>query len=121
MTENFSNIVFLPAPVPRPPCARLKLSRKSGFDLQEVSHRLNGLPAVMVARPSRWGNRFRVGPGAEDVGTAAEAVRLFQIDLLMRMAKDPGMLEPLRRKNLACWCPLNAPCHVDVLLDLANR
>lgn len=26
----------------------------------------------------------------------------------------------LRGKNLACWCPLDQPCHADVLLDLAN-
>lgn len=27
----------------------------------------------------------------------------------------------LRGKNLACWCPLDQPCHADVLLELANR
>jgi Domain of unknown function (DUF4326) len=27
----------------------------------------------------------------------------------------------LRGKNLACWCPLDRPCHADTLLDLANR
>lgn len=27
----------------------------------------------------------------------------------------------LRGKNLACWCKPGAPCHADVLLDLANR
>ena len=26
----------------------------------------------------------------------------------------------LRGKNLACFCPLDKPCHADVLLDLAN-
>jgi len=26
----------------------------------------------------------------------------------------------LRGKNLACWCPINHPCHADVLLELAN-
>lgn len=30
-------------------------------------------------------------------------------------------LHELRGKNLACWCPLNQPCHADVLLKLANR
>jgi hypothetical protein len=29
--------------------------------------------------------------------------------------------EQLGGKNLACWCPLDAPCHADVLLELANR
>lgn len=27
----------------------------------------------------------------------------------------------LRGKNLACWCPLDQPCHADVLLEIANR
>lgn len=26
----------------------------------------------------------------------------------------------LRGKNLACWCPLDEPCHADVLLEIAN-
>ena len=32
---------------------RLKLSRKRGFNLQELSRGTNGLEAVNVARPSR--------------------------------------------------------------------
>lgn len=26
----------------------------------------------------------------------------------------------LAGRDLACWCPLNQPCHADVLLELAN-
>ena len=26
----------------------------------------------------------------------------------------------LAGKNLACWCPLDQPCHADVLLKIAN-
>lgn len=26
----------------------------------------------------------------------------------------------LHGKNLACWCPLDRPCHADVLLEMAN-
>lgn len=29
-------------------------------------------------------------------------------------------LPNLRGKNLACWCPLDQPCHSDVLLEFAN-
>lgn len=29
-------------------------------------------------------------------------------------------LSELRGKNLACWCPLDKPCHADILLRLAN-
>lgn len=30
-------------------------------------------------------------------------------------------LAPLRGRDLACWCALSAPCHVPVLLELANQ
>lgn len=29
--------------------------------------------------------------------------------------------EELRGKDLVCWCPLDQPCHADVLLEIANR
>lgn len=31
-----------------------------------------------------------------------------------------ALMAALRGKNLCCWCPLDGPCHADVLLDLAN-
>ena len=34
------------------------------------------------------------------------------------LALDPS---ELRGRDLACWCPLDQPCHADVLLELANR
>jgi hypothetical protein len=30
-------------------------------------------------------------------------------------------LTPLAGRDLACWCPLDQPCHADVLLEVANR
>jgi hypothetical protein len=30
------------------------------------------------------------------------------------------MRQQLGGKNLACWCPIDQPCHADVLLELAN-
>jgi Domain of unknown function (DUF4326) len=27
----------------------------------------------------------------------------------------------LRGYDLACWCPLDEPCHADVLLEIANH
>ena len=54
----------------------------------------------------------------EAVGASVELFR-------GRMTSDQGGLLrkhalSLRGKNLACWCPLDAPCHADVLLELAN-
>ena len=30
-------------------------------------------------------------------------------------------LSELRDKNIACFCPLGAPCHGDILLEIANK
>jgi hypothetical protein len=56
-----------------------------------------------------------------------EAVRLYADELTYwlggRMELEPEFAEAvrgLRGKNLACWCPTGAPCHADVLLELAN-
>ena len=36
--------------------------------------------------------------------------------------RDPlDGIEALRGRDLACWCPLDQPCHADVLLEVANR
>jgi hypothetical protein len=80
--------------------------------------------AVIVARPSKWGNPFIVGT-PENGGniTREEAVRSFRRALLegrLQFGKRQVMAN-LRGKDLACWCDLSEPCHADVLLELANR
>jgi hypothetical protein len=62
--------------------------------------------------------------------TAAQAVLLFERWLSSTTSQSLGNgvdravilthLPELRGKHLACWCPLTAPCHADVLLRLAN-
>lgn len=82
--------------------------------------------AVYVGRPSAWGNPYRRSD-------SALAVDLFR-DLLARAPLADGawvrakvgesVYDTIRRelagKDLACWCPLDKPCHADVLLELAN-
>ena len=36
------------------------------------------------------------------------------------LALEPDKVALLRGLDLACWCPLDQPCHADVLLELAN-
>lgn len=99
--------------------------------------------AVIVARPSRWGNPFRVGregalwavrssvPSLDLTGLASRevavgcAVELFGTHLgpfgSFEESDMAGWLAPLRGRDLACWCPLDgSPCHADVLLAWAN-
>ena len=111
---------------------RLRLSRAKGFDLQAHSLATNGLPAFNVARPSIFGNPFKVGQD----GTRAECVDWFDAmldgmiritgtddpeDQAIRQAAIIGTIGKLTGKNLACWCALDGkPCHADTLLQLAN-
>ena len=39
---------------------RIQMKRTKGFDLQEYSQSINGLPAVLVTRPGKWGNPLRL-------------------------------------------------------------
>nr|WP_295465295.1 DUF4326 domain-containing protein [Mesorhizobium sp.] len=129
---------------------RLQLSRRKHFVLQLESLATNGLPAVSVARPTRWGNPWPVDhegtamhcltlglDGDDRKDRAAAAVDLFRTwidggkvnELVASFLARPGRSRPLvrhiqrdlRGKNLACWCRPGSPCHADVLLDLANR
>lgn len=113
---------------------RLQLSRRKGFNLQEHSRAINGLDAVNVARPGKWGNPWRVGESG--IPDATEAVRRFRASVIgfdtpnsfcppiahpeSTIGKIIGSAHELRGKNLACWCG-DGPCHADVLLELANR
>ncbi|VXB64891.1 DUF4326 domain-containing protein [Massilia sp. 9I] len=105
---------------------RVKLSRKKGWKLPPNT--------VSVARPGRWGNPFSVAPDVAP-GTPVgeryiampnipEAVAAFrrwvEEDPAGRRLAEAARLE-LRGRNLACWCPLDGPCHAEVLLDIANR
>jgi hypothetical protein len=94
---------------------RLRLSRRSGSDLQKLSRQANGLDAIVVARPSRWGNPYPL----TEYGRA-KSITLYRKDLTRKLAKDSKLLEPLRGKNLACWCAPDVACHADVLLEFAN-
>ena len=74
--------------------------------------------AVKVARPSRWGNPYRVGIEA---ATAVEAVERFRAYVLaMPDAERAAYLAPLRGRALACFCRLDQPCHADVLLEFTD-
>jgi len=113
---------------------RIQRKRSKGLRMPEG--------AVYVGRGGVYGNHFSVVPqsrrGPFDVvrntdgtfigqSTDMEAAR----DMAVRHFKDwlwspDGVLMRhwvrgnLVDKDLACWCPLDQPCHADVLLELAN-
>ena len=81
--------------------------------------------AVYVGRPSRFGNPYRVGfiYDIDDkpfvVHTRAQAVELYRRHLELHPLSADDIAK-LCGKDLACFCPLDQPCHADVLLELAN-
>lgn len=87
---------------------RIQLSRKKGFRLPAG--------ATVVSRPTKWGNPYRPGKL-----TRAQAVAFYRRDLVagkLRVSAADARRE-LRGHALACWCPLDGPCHADVLLKVA--
>jgi hypothetical protein len=74
---------------------------------------------VKVDRSTRWGNPFRP--------TAKMPVEKTIEKFGEWIVNDPAgkelarqAAEELRGKNLACWCPLDRPCHADILLRIAK-
>lgn len=101
---------------------RIRLSRAKGWRMPPDT--------VKVDRSTPWGNPFIVGQH----GTRAYCVQLFEHLLCGLVCVADNMAAQtayramaardrhlLRGKNLACWCPLDKPCHADVLLRLAKE
>lgn len=59
-----------------------------------------------TGKPTRTGKLSFALEGMAGYPTRAEIIR---------------RLPELRSKDLACWCPLDRPCHADILLELANQ
>lgn len=94
--------------------------------------------AVSVARPSKRGNHYRVVPVSRGYAVKdpqnnywghyptiqdarARAVHLYRVDVTdIDQGNIPLIQKELRGKDLMCFCPLDQPCHADVLLELAN-
>ncbi|MFG1820580.1 DUF4326 domain-containing protein [Kribbella sp. NPDC049174] len=87
------------------PAYRVKLSRAAGARLPA--------DAVSVAWPTKWHNPHkpvRRSPEANAAAVAAYRDHLRGHPELVEAAR----VELLGRR-LACWCPLEMPCHADVL------
>lgn len=85
---------------------------------------------IVVSRPTKWGNPYRVTAGNHCTYPANRADVVVAFRRALEADRDFGRnvlgfhwgdLAELRGHDLACWCALSAPCHADVLLELANR
>ena len=114
--------------MPRP--KRIQRKRSKGWKMPEG--------AVYVGRPTRWGNPFVVGKhgqAGECVEQYRRLVNQFPSVAALYEWRDAGgdgtswvmiagrvewFWDEIRGRDLACWCPLDRPCHADILLELAN-
>ena len=112
---------------------RIQLRRTKGWKKPEG--------AVVVSRPSKWGNPFvchHPGSALERPMKPKLAVISFRLLIEKEGAWSPIPLPwpkgkiptqfttvedvrtELRGKDLCCWCGLDQACHADVLLEIAN-
>ena len=95
---------------------RVRLSRAKGWKMP--------LNTVIVDCTTAWGNPFAVGKrgGAYSakVMNQRHAMQLYRSVAFDNEKLVGAAREQIRGKNLACWCALDAPCHADVLLEIAN-
>lgn len=99
---------------------RIQRKRTKGWSVQAEAERLGCSvdDIVYVGRGSRWGNPFPVSKFGIRLSMKAYKNRMIGME---RIGVLESFLSPLRGKNLMCWCPLDRPCHADVLLGLANQ
>lgn len=126
------------------PAARIKRERLPGWTLAGAT--TNPLGAIIVSRPSRFGNPFTIADAIEaEMRNPRSAVTHMYREWL-RVGTEGGWyqetyrigrqtfdrsrvladLHTLRGKDLACTCPLPEPgqpdlCHAAVLLELARK
>lgn len=84
---------------------RIQRQRTKGWRMPDKWH------AKYVGRPTMWGNPFKGADAVERYRAALDQLGQEQLDTL---------LAPLAGLHLICWCPLDRPCHADVLLEYAN-
>jgi len=101
---------------------RIQRKRSKGWRLPENT--------ICVDRSTKWGNPFIIGKH----GNREDCVLLHALLLggficvlngdseVQKKYRDfvKNNIKLLRGKNLACWCPLDMPCHADNLLEAAN-
>lgn len=121
---------------------RIQRKRTKGWRMPEGT--------IYVGRPTDYGNPFVAGQQFQNLGlwiavygvmtdkqiedwysargisvdSAEKAVSLFRDYANWRINVAAGgkeWIEKLSGHDLVCWCPLDQPCHADVLIELANK
>jgi len=70
---------------------------------------------VYVGRPTIYGNPYKI----DDWGW--NAIPMYEKWLRQKILNEPHFLDPLIGHDLACWCPLDKPCHADIILKILSE
>lgn len=100
---------------------RIQRKRTKGWRMPENT--------VSVTRPGKWGNPFTVANpvvkkefwGKLELENIEDCLKAYRLSTEVKIGQGWLNIEELRGKNLACFCPLDKPCHADILLQLANK
>jgi hypothetical protein len=77
--------------------------------------------AVVVARPSKWGNLWKIGdPSPWSPHEPMDRAAVIEVYRYMVKHGTAEIRRELAGRDLACWCRLEDACHADVLLEIAN-
>ena len=116
---------------------RIQRRRTKGWKMPEN--------AVYVGRPTRWGNPYKEGMGLMDCPFLDPKVRYDAATCKQWRDNEPISLQQsvdfyrshikhclkywpqlydinkLLGHDLACWCPIDKPCHCDVLIEILKE
>jgi len=90
----------------------MRIQKKNFFDYEWKKNP----NAVYVGRPTKWGNPFTV----KEYGLTMCLDR-YTIWLTQKLFQDPSFLDPLKGKDLVCFCPLDQPCHADIITEFLSQ
>ena len=89
-----------------------RLQKKNYYDYSYLSNP----NSVYVGRPTKWGNPFK----EKDYGLKI-CLEKYHIWLIEQLKENPKFLDPLKGKDLVCFCKLNRPCHADIIIEFLNE
>lgn len=107
---------------------RVQRKRTKGWKMPENT--------IYVGRPTYWGNNFKVGNTywfttlngqfGGTIRSLEHSVPVHREYVIYSDSENGRAFRDLVRrqlagKDLACWCPIDKPCHADVLLEIANQ
>jgi hypothetical protein len=95
---------------------RVQLRRSKGWRMPPDT--------VKVDRTTRWGNPFSAVECGSTAAAVARHAEWMRGEVEAPGGRVPPSLDEIRSqlsgRRLACWCPLDGPCHANLLIRLAN-